>query len=243
MPVKGYATRIIVDGYDFSGVSNEIKINADNQPFEYYVFQQAAAQVLGNIVKGEIEHNGYFNGAAAGTLEKELYSRLGAISTVKVAGVIGTDQAIPVAYVIDSTYNNQLSIKSPVKDLITVMGKWPTLTGQMWRGYQLYQGTVTGTGSQAAIDLGAIPASTGKAWLFVTGIGGTASNASIVVQTATAAGFGSPTTRATFTFSAIGAAVADLAAGNRYARINVASMGGATSLTVCAIAGYSGLQY
>lgn len=242
MPVKGYATRILVDGYDFSGTSNEIKISADNQPFEYYVFQQAAAQVLGNIVKGEIEHNGYFNGSAAGTLEKELYSRLGAISTVKVAAVIGTDQAVPVAYVLDSTYNNQLSIKSPVKDLITVMGKWPTLTSQLWRGYQVYQGTVTGTGAQTGIDLGAIPASTGKAWLFVTGVGGSVSGGSITVQTATTLG-GSYTTRATFSISAIGAQVADLAAGARFARINIASMGGASSLTVCAIVGYSGVQY
>lgn len=242
MPVKGYATRIIVDGYDFSGTSNEIKISADNSPVEYYVFQQAAAQVLGSITKGMIDHSGYFNGPATGSLEKELYTRLGSISAVKVAAVIGTDQPIPVAYVIDSTYNQQLTIESPVKDLHTVKGKWPTLVGQMWRGYQLYQGTVTGTGAQTGIDLGAIPAGTGKAWLFVTGVGGSVSGGSITMQTATTLG-GSYTTRATFSFSAIGAFVADLAAGNRFARINVASMGGATSLTVCAIAGYSGLQY
>lgn len=243
MPVKGYATRILVDGYDFSGTSNEIKISADNQPFEYYVFQQAAAQAMQGTTKGMIEHSGYFNGPAVGGLEKELYTRLGSTAAIKCAAVIGTDQAIPVAYVIDSTYNQQLTIESPVKDLHTVKGKWPTLVGQMWRGYQLFQGTISGTGSQAPIDLGAIPAGVGKAWLFVSAIGGTASGASIVVQTATTVGMGSPTTRATFTFSAIGAFVADLAAGNRYARINAASMGGATSFTVCAIAGYSGLQY
>lgn len=243
MPLKGYATRILVDGYDFSSTSNEIKIDTDSSPVEYYVFQQPAAQVFSTTVKGMIEHNGYFNGAATGDLEKELYSRLALTTGVRVSAVIGTDQTVPVAYMLDSSYNEQLTINSPAKELITVVGKWPTLTGQLYRGYQLFQGTISATGGQTVVDLGAIPASTGIAFLHVTTITGTASNAAITVQTATSSGFGSPTTRGTFSFSAIGGQSVALAAGDRYARINCTSKGGATSFVVCGIVGYSGVHY
>ena len=59
---------------------------------------------------------------------------------------------------------------------------------------------ISATGAQTSpgyIDLGAAGAAGGTAWIWVRAVTGTATNAAIVLQSSTATGFGSPTTRAT----------------------------------------------
>ncbi len=244
MPVKSYQARILVDGFDFSNTSNTLKVDTDAQALEYNTFQEPAALSIPGVPKASIEHGGYYNGKAAGTLEAELYTRLGTGAVVVVAVILDTAGAVPVAYVIPSSYNQQLTINAPVKELLTVMGKWPTANGRMYRGYQVARATISATGAVTGIDFGAGGIAGGKAWLFVQAITGTATNATIKVQSDSAADFGSAADEGTFTFSAVGAYEIDLAGTvGRYVRLNCTSKGGATSFLVLAVVALSGVTY
>lgn len=250
MAVKGYQTRILVDGYDFSGVSNVAQMACAVGALEYSVFQTAGVLRLPGAAAATLEHRGYYNGKVDGTLEKELYDRLGTTDAVYTTLVLDTAGAIPVAYTLANTWNGQLTLAAPVKELLTVAGQWQGADRRMYRGYQLYRGTISATGAQDYIDFGAAGAVGGVAHLHVTAVVGTATNATITVQCDDNTGFTSPTTLGTFTFSgnattglqalqlSLGAGVVD-----RYVRINCTSLGGATSFTVAAVAGVSGVTY
>jgi hypothetical protein len=112
------------------------------------------------------------------------------------------------------------------------------------RGLRCFTGVISATGAQAQIDLGAAGANGGYVWLFVQEKTGTITNAVITLETATVVGFTSPTTKATFTFSALGAYEQAMSgAVGRYARINCTNKGGATNFTVVAVVAPAGVTY
>jgi hypothetical protein len=78
-------------------------------------------------------------------------------------------------------------------------------------------------------------------YVWVQSITGTATNASIKVQSATTEG-GTYADEATVTFSAVGdASAAMTGAISQWLRVNVASMGGATSITLAVVACVDGV--
>lgn len=240
MPIQSTYCRIYVDEFNFAGESNAFQLTADAQAIEYNVFQDPATQSIPDNPAVKLTHNGYFNDTAGRLIEKELYDRLGVDSVVAVT--LGTDQAVPVGYVLPSTYNGQLTIEAKTNQLITVQGLWPIKTGQLYRGYQLLAATlISATGAQPGIDFGSAGASGGYAWLFVHNITGTASGAQIRIQHDDNSGFSSPSTAGTFTFSSKNAYQITLSAVDRYMRINTISLGGATSFNVSVIAASTGV--
>jgi hypothetical protein len=75
-------------------------------------------------------------------------------------------------------------------------------------------------------------------------ITGTATNASIVLQSDDNTGFSTPGTECTFTFSAVGGYEQAISGTvDRYVRLNCSSMGGATSFVVVCVAAVSGVTY
>lgn len=247
MTVKGCRTRILVGGVDLSGDTNTVGVNIQGRTIDYGVLQDCDVRRLALSPQGAIEHNGYYTGPAAGKLEAELYTYLGNTAGVHVGVIYDTSATVPFAYVQDTAYNQRLAINAQTGQLLTVAGNWPTLKGtgaRLIRGYQVFGGVVSATGAQSGIDFGAAGSAGGKAYIFVTNITGTASSASVKIQSDTASNHATTTDEGTATFSAVGCQEVDLSGTvNRYVRINTVSLGGATNFTIYAIVCLSGVTY
>lgn len=245
MPIKACYTRVLIDRYDLSGNSNNVELTVDANALEYNVFQNCATQSIPGDPTAQIAHSGYFS-AEVGNLESIFNARLGdAASTWPLGVILGTNQTIPVGYILESTYNGQLKIEAKTKSLITVAGLWQPQGARLYRGYQLWAGTISATGPKTGVDFGAAGAAGGRAWLWFHGQVGTVTNGVIAVESDDNAGFTTATSRGTFTFSTSGVhhLEIDLATVERYLRINATSLGGATSYNVTVVAGVSGRTY
>jgi len=247
MTVKGCRTRILVGGVDLSGDTNTVGVNIQGRTIDYGVLQDCDVRRLALSPQGVIEHNGYYTGPTAGKLEAELYTYLGSTTGVHVGVIYDTNATVPFGYVQDMAYNQRLAINAQTSQLITVAGNWPTLKGtgaRLIRGYQVFGGVISATGAATGIDFGAAGSAGGKAYIFVTNITGTASGASIKVQSDTASNHATSADEGTATFSAVGCQEVDLSGTvNRYVRLNTVGLGGATNFTVYAIVCLSGVTY
>lgn len=241
MATKGTYTSILIDEFDFSGDNNSVEVNVSSDQFDITAFQDTGNVFLTGVSQGTITQNGYFGGGAADGFEAEMYARLGSTTGVTVAVLLGTQTTGCPAYVLPGTSGNNMQIQSPVNGIITLNGGWNSGTG-MKRGFRLYGGTVSATGAQTAIDFGAAGSAGGFAYVFVQAITGTATNATIDIESSS-----DNTTFAsegTATFSAVGAQTVTMSGTvNRYIRINTTSLGGATNFTVVAVACVSGVSY
>lgn len=240
MPVKAYNTRLLVDEFDFSADTAGLSLSLAAEAIEAPALQSSAAQYIGGNAKGTIEQNGYWNGGAAGLIDDEIYARLGSETPCIVTVAFDTTAVGNPAYVQQSTWASQMNIEAPVDGLLSVANKFEDMIS---RGYVVAHGTISATGGQTVIDFGAAGADGAWAVLHVTAISGTATNATFTVQHATTVGFGSPATLITLAnVSDVGAQVATATGSvNRYIRLNCTSLGGATSLSVTAIVGVTGV--
>jgi hypothetical protein len=247
MTIKACNTRILIGGVDLSGETNTIGTSIQGRKISYGVLQDCDERQLALPPKAEIEHTGYFSGVADTGIENLLYTYLGSTTGVHVAAIYDTAATIPFAYVQDVGYNASLSLPAQVGQLLMVNGKWPTLTGstnQMVRGYQVAGQSFTTTGAVTGIDFGAAGTAGGRAYLFVTSITGTATSASVKLQSDTDVAHGTTADEGTFTFSAVGCQEVALSGTvNRYQRANVVTMGGCTAFTAYLISCISGRTY
>lgn len=245
MPIKGYNSKILLDQYDLSGATNGWTLNTEVKSLDHAVLQNAGQLRLPGLAMASVEHHGYYNGPSASNLEYELNTRLGSSSTIRLAVIAGTGQTTPVAYVLNSTWNQQLKYKAVTEGLLEIDGNWPVGSEKMVRGYVVVSATtVSATGAIANIDFGAGGTAGGKAFLQVQTITGSATNATIKVQSDTDSGFATVADEGTFTFSAVGMYQIDLSGTvDRYVRLNCTSKGGATSFLVIGIVALSGVTY
>lgn len=245
MAVKGKNTRLLVNQYDFSGVSNSLEVALAVESEDATVFTSTGKEMIAVNTSGTITQNGYFEDVTAGSFEASMQSALANNTPLFVAALFGTDTDPCPGYVARLTDISGLTIASPANGLITVQGEWTQGSGLL-RGYRIYSGSVTATGvTSPVIDLGGTGAAGGRAWLFVQSITGSATNATISVITSQVANdWNSPTGEGTFTFSAVGGHEIQLNTSvYRYMRLNVTSLGGATGLQFTCIAAVSGVTY
>lgn len=247
MPVKSKYTRILVGSngaggaWDFSGVSNSLSVELASERLEDTTFQASGRTFLAGDTDGTISQEGYYDNSGANTFEQEIAESVANSELLYVAALFGTDTAACAAYVAPQTSTDNMAIAAPVSELITVSGSWGSGTG-IRRGLRLATATISATGAQTHIDLGVAGSTGGAAWLFVTAVTGTATSATATVQSSSTVDFGSPATEGTFTFSGKGTyAIALSGAIDRYVRLNVTSMGGATNFTVTAIIAVNGV--
>lgn len=244
MPVKAKYTRLLMgsDGaggaWDFSGVSNSLETSVAIDALEDTGFQADAKTFVAGDPAGDIKQAGYFHDTDPGSLEEELANAIDDEALLYVAAIYGTHAAAPaapVAYVAPQTNAANMTLGTKVGALITLSGSWGGGTGLL-RGVQIYRGTLSATGAQSYIDLGAAGSNGGTAYLFVTLVTGTATNATCTIQSDDNTDFSSPATEGTFTFSDEGCyAIALTGTIDRYVRLNCTSKGGATSFAVVAI--------
>ncbi len=242
MAVKACNTKVLVDEFDFSGESSGVVLDGTVNAITYNVLQTCADLVIPTSPALALQHNGYYTGPDAGKLERELYDRLGTSSAVYVAALFGTGGTVVPAYVMDQTWGQQLKLEMPVDGLLTVNGNWPNGNEAVHRGYVVYDGTLSATGGQASVDFGAQGTAGGRAYVFVQSITGTASGATIDIESS--ADDSTFLVEGTATFSAVGVQVVNLTGTvDRYIRANCTSLGGATSFRVVVIVAISGVTY
>jgi hypothetical protein len=237
---KGTFTRILVDEYDFSGVSNSVEVAVSSEGLDVTAFQDLANVYIPGVQMGMITQAGYFTGASANGFESEFYDRLGSATGVTVSVLFGTNVVGCPAYVVPGTNGRAMTISAPVNGVITLNGSWGEGTG-IKRGRRLFGGTISATGAQTAIDFGAAGSAGGFAYLHVQAITGSASSATITVQSSS--DNSTFANEGTFTFSSVGVQAITMASTvNRYIRLNCTSLGGATNFTVVGIACVTGVK-
>lgn len=246
MATKAKYTRLLVDEFDFSSVSHNLEVAFTAEKQDVTTFQASGKEFLVLGAEGAITHQGYLTGSAAGSFEAEVYAALANAESSTVAALFGTDTAACPAYVAPGCNADGLTIEAPVAGVLAVNGNWGGGSGIV-RGLRVWTGTFSATGPQTVpgyIDLGAVGSAGGKAWLFVQTITGTATNATITLESDDNTGFTSAATEGTFTFSAVGVQAMTLSGTvDRYVRLNCTSKGGATSFVVVAVAAVSGATY
>jgi hypothetical protein len=234
MPTKGSDVRIFVDEFDFSGSSSSVEINAAVGVLDYPVLNSDTEVTEPGTSMATIAHNGYMTGAAAGSLEPEMYDRLGT-GDADVSVILGVSATIPIGYVVADTYAEAMNVNMPVKELMTITGKWAA-SDVFRRGVALPLTAVSATGAQQGYDTGTTGADGGFAIIHVTSITGTATSATVTIQGGSTSGFVGPSTYATLTFSAVGSYTTTWSgATGRHLRFNVTSLGGATGFSIAGV--------
>lgn len=238
--ILGRYTTILVDEWNFSGQSNGMNLNTTNDRLDVTPFETAGSTFIQGDIGATMEHAGFFMGDGAGYLEKEIHDRLGAGQSY-VGIFLGTATAACPVYVLPNTEAQRLQITAPVKNVITVSGTWGAGTG-LKRGLRVFNGTIDATGAEAGVDFAAAGSAGGWAYLWVSAITGTATNATIDVESDSDPGFGTAVSEGTFTFSAVGGyEIALSGAIGRYIRINTTDLGGATDFAVYAAVAVTGV--
>lgn len=241
--VSARYTRILVDEFDFSGDSNSVILAGNVGVLDTTAFQTVSmTSIPGNLQDASIQHGGYYAGAGAGELEYELNQRLGSNTTAYVAALFGTNTAACPSYVTVASWARQMDINMPLDGIITLSGVWPA-SGGFRRGLRLRASAtaISATGADTAYDFGAAGSNGGHAFLFVQSITGSATNATIDVESATTEG-GAYSSEGTFTFSAVGVQTLTMSGTvNRWLRINTTDLGGATDFSVVCIACVTGV--
>lgn len=239
----GNMTGILIDEFDFTGsyMGADIEITVgeiDTTPFG----------VTGTVTdpgtpSGKISLRGYYSGGDAGDVYKEMTDRLGTAGVnTCMAVLIDTTDADCAAYASSNAWGQTLKLNMPTTETLTFEAATAG-TESIKSGLRILNATVTTTGNQAAVDFGAAGSAGGAVFIFVQTAAGGVTNGSIKVQSSATEG-GTYADEATVDVDAIGGYYAAMSGTvNRWLRVNIASMGGATSLKLVVIACVKGVTY
>ena len=243
MPIKACHVRVLVDGVDLSTQSNSAVLSMDVGAIDFSTFQVCTIQRQPIAANAVLEHAGYFHVPNAGYIEKEMYDRLADNDDSLISLVLGTNLVVPVAYFFTTGWNGNLKIDAPIKNLLTVQGRWNVRNVPMRRGYQIFYGRVTSTGGQTGVDFTAFTSKECIVGIHILDIEGTATDAEIIVQSSAASNFTSPTTLLSHEFDAESFETATVTGTGRYIRAKVVTLGGADAITFAVVCGVQSLTY
>ena len=238
--MKGTLARLLVDGFDFSTATAEVELNIEVPENDSTVLSSTAMEYQPTLAGGSIDCNGFFDGVADGIADA-LNDRL---ATAGVAVTVVFDIAgTPIAYTIPNSYGGSMVISAPTAGLITMNGSFGAGDGVKRAAVAAYGATATSTGAIGDCDNGSAGSSGGTAWIHVTSITGTATNATIDLESDSADDYSGAVSEGTFTFSDVGAYEISLSGViGRYLRSNVTSLGGATAIEYTIIANVTGVS-
>jgi hypothetical protein len=239
---KAIFTRILIGGWQLSGQTNKAAIKMEAQKIDVTAFEATAQEFITSDPEPSIDIAGYLVLTATGAGSYEKIS-MDALTTPTTIGIIRSESATmtgATGFVLPNASCISPSSDYPVEGVMTVAGTWGGATA-LKRGKSAYSGAVSATGTKASIDLGAQGTLGGDAYLFVTAVTGTATGATIKVQSSATEG-GSYADEGTFTFTGQSVtAIALTGTVDRWVRINTTSMGGATAFNVNAIVCVNGV--
>ncbi len=230
--MKGTELGIWVDEFDFSSATSQVDLTFEITEGERTNLDSTAKEYIPILPKASVTQNGYMQGVMPDGFQAELEDRFGTGSAILTILTQRSD-ADCVAYVLPEVTDYSMVFAAPVANIITLNGQWGTSAAAV-RGRRVYDGTLSATGEQTAVDFGAGVTTGGKAYLHVKTITGSAAGADIKVQSS--ADNNTWADEGTFTFSAVGGySLALSGTVGRYIRLNCTDLGGATSFRVMAV--------
>jgi len=244
---KGRWSRLWVDDFDMSTKTASAEISMSIGTEEVTAFQTTAKESITTDPVSSIKITGYVSslGADAGGWEQELYDRFAATNVTQVGLMLADsatgDGGMPT-YVLPLTSADEMKISAPATGVLGIDGSFMAGDYGLRRGVCLWYGAITATGNKTSYDIGAAGSAGGDVYVWVFSITGTATNASVKVQSSATEG-GTYLDEGTVTFSAVGHATSAAMTGtvNRWLRVNIASMGGATGFTIAVVATVDGV--
>lgn len=243
---KGRWSRLWVDDWDLSTKTASADVELSMSSEEVTAFQSTGKEFITTDPDSKISITGYVSSIAADTggLEEELQERFAAANT-SLVGLMLADSATGDAgmptYVLPATSADAMKITAPAKGVMGLDGNFGAGSYGHKRGVCLWYGAVSATGNKTGIDFLAAGSTGGDVYVWVQSITGSATNASVKVQSATTLG-GTYTDEATVTFSAKGGFTAAMSGSvSQFLRVNISSMGGATAFTIAVVACVNGV--
>ena len=240
----GNNTGVLIDEFDFSvGSYSGADIERTVPEKDRTAFGDTGNVSEPGMPSGKISLRGYYTGNDAGDVYRELSDRVGVAGAGAIMAVLlDTTDANCVAYCSDNAWGQSLKLSLPTNEIVTFEAA-TAATEAIECGYRILDATVSAVGNQTAIDFGAAGSAGGAVFIFVQAVGGSVSIASIKVQSATTQA-GTYADEATIAVTAIGGYAAAMTGNiDRWLRVNVASMGGATSLKLTVVACVKGVTY
>lgn len=239
----GNMTGILIDEFDFTGSYMHAEIDQTVTEIDVTPFGVTGSVTEAGPPSGKVMLRGYYNGSAAGNVYKEMTARLGTAGPgTCMAVLINTTDANCVAVCSSNAWGQSLKLSMPAKETVT----FETSTSGVENvkdGKRILNATLTTTGAQTAVDFGAAGVDGGAVFIFVqTAVGGV-TNGSIKVQSSATEG-GTYADEAVIDVDAIGGySGVMVGAVDRWLRVNVASMGGSSSMKIVAVACVKGVTY
>lgn len=238
MAVKSQHTRFLLNEFDFSSSSNQLDVSISVDKLEATAFQDTGKAYVASTPDSTLTQAGYFV-TDTGGIEDELKAAFDA-GTADVAAIYDTSATKAQSYVFPGAKVVSYGVTAATGDVIAINCEVASGEGAK-HGWRIFSGTISSTGAQTAIDFGSAGSDGGYAYLFVQAITGSATDATIDVESSDAQG-GTYASEGTFTFSAVGMQTVTMSGTvNRWLRLNATSLGGATNFTVVGIVAVSGV--
>lgn len=243
---KGRWSRLWVDDFDLSTKTASAVVNIAIGTEEVTAFQSTGKEFITTDPESSISLTGYVSslGNNTGGLEQELADRFAAANVSQVGLMLADsasgDAGMPV-YVLPLTSVDGMKITAPATGVLGLEGSFMAGDAGMRRGLCLWRGAITATGTKTGIDFGAAGSAGGDVYLWVQSITGSATNATVKVESATTLG-GAYADEATLQFSAVGGVSGTMTGTvNQFLRIETTSLGGATGFTIAVVACVDGV--
>lgn len=245
MATRGIYSRILVNQYDFSGISTDMGIDISGNSLDATTFQATAAQSVqapfeSTISQSSLWRHDSTNGDVSVGATMNTY--LGS-ATATVSALIMTDVAACPSYTMQNCSTGSMNLQAATAELLKIDGEWNGDGAR--RGLRVFgkhatwssTGTISATGAQTHIDTGAVGSNGGIAILHLHSINGASTGTDIDLESDDNTGFTSAAIEASFTLTAAGVQVINLTGTvDRYLRMNVTDMGGLTSFTCTLLA-------
>ncbi len=243
MTLRGTEARIFLDGVDLSCVTANLGVEVTVGEYEKVTLCSTAMEyVPGMVTGGTVTLSGYFEGVMPGEEEAALYAAVGA-SNKTVAAIFDYSNLPAVAYCLHDAGNYNLVHNAPTDGLITIDGSFRSKIGPRRGLLGFYKTTISAVGTSAAVQIpGTLTTHSGKFFVFVHGIEGTAATPILFTVQSSANGTSGWASEAAFSFAAIGADVKDFTTpAGAYFSIATSDLGGADSYEVSVVFVVNGL--
>lgn len=244
MPVLGYKTKIFIDeiplALKVSGFSYQSSVN----PLPFTTLQVGAVQKIAGLSDQMMTVNGYLIDNSASDLRAMIQDALDSEEgDSTITWMLSTDIDTPVGGSFSSTFASELNIETPLDNLLTVGGKFERISTSIHGKFASNEEVVDATGALTYyIDFGAAGSAGGDVLIIISDITGTATDATIIIESDDNTGFSSAATEATLQFSAEGVVTGTMSGTvDRYVRARCSDLGGATDFTLTILVGLDGV--
>jgi hypothetical protein len=218
--------RIFAGATDLTGAANNVDLEATAEALDVTTFGSVDAngvlwkEMLPSIEGANVTVGGFWEAGSASFVDDDQWANFGGIGPWSIGPTFGTEGTL--AYLINAVRTNY-SLLGATRT-VAPFNAQALATGAVARGAVLLSpGTArTASGAGTVVQLGAVPAGRAvRAGIHVVSIAGTTPTMQVILQSAAAIGFASPTTRATFT-------LVNGAAGTRAAEWQTGAVGAIT---------------